>query len=76
MLRQGYFRDRLVSRDFELLIVFGVLGLPPPCTTVLAAARVHALRAGPLCTAQAGTLCVLAAGRTPAAPGSIAAKRG
>lgn len=62
MLRQDYMRNRLISRDFELLIVFGVFGLPPPFMNILAAARAHVLRAGPVCIAQAGTACVLAAG--------------
>lgn len=62
MVGHDCFRNRLVSRDFELPIVFGIFGLPPSCMNILAAARAHGLRAVPLCTAQAGTVCVLAAG--------------
>lgn len=42
--------------------MFGVFGLLPPCMNIVAAALAPALRAGLLCTAQAGPVCVLAAG--------------
>lgn len=47
MLRQDYLRSRLVARDFELLIVFGVFSLSPLYMNILAAVRAHALRVGP-----------------------------
>lgn len=67
-------RNRLISRDFELLIVFGVFSLSPLFMNILAAACAHMLRVGPMCTAQAGTVSWLLDPCSP--PRSIAANRG
>lgn len=75
MLRQDYFRNRLVSKDFELLIVFGVFSLPLPCVSMLAASRAQVLRAGT--PPSAGWHCVCVSWlRDSSSPGALQSELG